>query len=101
MEGLLDTLVPDDVAEHLLAVVREALSNAARHSGASSVGVHVSVGEDVELSVVDDGRGLGDTTRRSGLANLAARAEQLGGTLEVTSARDKGTSVLWKVPLSE
>jgi len=99
MEGLLDTLVPDDVVEHLLAALRESLSNAVRHSGARSVDVRVSVADDVLLSVVDDGRGLGEDTRRSGLQNLASRAQQLGGRLEVDSAPGKGTAVAWTVPL--
>jgi signal transduction histidine kinase len=101
MEGLIDTLVNDDVAENLLAALREALSNAARHSGAGSVDVTVAVTEDVLLSVIDDGRGLGEGTRRSGLANLAARAEQLGGRLEVGSRDGRGTALSWRVPLPE
>jgi signal transduction histidine kinase len=99
MEGLLDTLVPEDVAEHLLAALREALSNAVRHSGAGSVDVRVAVEEEVVLSVVDDGKGLGDTDRRSGLGNLAVRAEQLGGRLQLDSASGRGTSLLWIVPI--
>jgi signal transduction histidine kinase len=100
MDGLLDTLVPGTVAEHLLAALREALSNAARHASASKVDVRVAVrDEDLILEVVDDGVGLGPTSRRSGLGNLTARAEHLGGGLELQSTPGAGTRVTWRVPL--
>ena len=101
MDGLVDTLVPDDVAEHLLAALREALSNAARHSRAGAVSVAVSVTDEVALSVVDDGVGLGTNDRRSGLANLAARAAQLGGRLDLGADDGRGTALIWRVPLPE
>src|SRR5262249_57135505 len=79
--GLMDEEVPGEVGEQLLVALREALSNAARHAGASSVDVTVDCGGDLALRVRDNGRGMGATTRRSGLANLAARAGELGGGL--------------------
>jgi signal transduction histidine kinase len=101
MDGLLDTLVPAVTSEHLLAALREALSNAARHASARSVEVAVSVRDDeLRLDVVDDGVGMGETARRSGLANLAARAAQLDGTLEIDSAPGAGTRISWRVPLA-
>ena len=51
------------------------------------------------LVVRDNGIGLRDVTRRSGLANLAERAEQLGGTLKVGAADGSGTELHWQVPL--
>jgi signal transduction histidine kinase len=100
MEGLLDTLVPQPVADQVLAALREALSNAARHAAAQSVEVLVLVRDDrLTLGVSDDGKGLGATTRRSGLANLEARATALGGELVVESEPGKGTSLRWSVPL--
>jgi signal transduction histidine kinase len=100
MDGLLDTLVPPAVSEHLLAALRESLSNAARHAQASSVEVLVTVRDDeVVLEVGDDGVGISDTARRSGLGNLAARAAQLGGRLDVESARGVGTRIVWRAPL--
>ena len=100
MDGLLDTLVPPQISEHLLVALREALSNSARHAGASSVEVVVAVGaKDVLLEVVDDGRGLREGGRRSGLTNLAARAAQLGGTLLLTTPASGGTRLVWRVPL--
>ncbi|NUS18100.1 MAG: GAF domain-containing protein [Streptomyces sp.] len=102
MSGLLDTLVPAAVAEHVLAVLREALSNTARHAAARSVEVGVEVsGGRVRLRVADDGCGVDPAvTRRSGLANARARAEELGGTFGLT-ARPSGTGTVleWAVPL--
>ena len=97
--GPLDEEVPGEVGEHLLSALREALSNAARHAGASSVDVTVDCGTDLVLLVRDNGTGLGGSTRRSGLANLAARARGLGGRLRVGRAEGGGTDLEWRVAL--
>lgn len=100
-DGPLDTLVPGDIAADLIAVVREALSNTARHARANAASVDVSATLDaVTARIDDDGRGIGDTTRRSGLANLRTRAEKHGGTLTIDSAPSRGTTLIWRVPLS-
>jgi signal transduction histidine kinase len=96
--GPLDEDVPGEVGEQMLGALREALSNAARHAGASSVDVTVDCGGDLVLRVRDNGRGLGQSTRRSGLANLAERARGLGGTLRVGPADGGGTDLEWRVP---
>ncbi|MDX6395898.1 MAG: hypothetical protein QOJ73_6961 [Streptosporangiaceae bacterium] len=96
--GPLDDQVPADVAEHLLGALREALSNAARHAAASRADVTVEVGSDLVLRVIDNGMGIGPGTRRSGLANLADRAEGLGGRLQVGAAEGGGTELDWRVP---
>ncbi|WP_182523692.1 GAF domain-containing sensor histidine kinase [Nocardioides dongkuii] len=98
-DGPVRTLVPTDVAPHLLAVLGEALSNASRHANPSAVDVHLSVGKDVSLTVSDDGRGLPEERRESGLRNLRQRAQALGGTCEVESAPGQGTTVRWSVPV--
>jgi signal transduction histidine kinase len=98
-EGRLDD-VPDDVSEHLLGALREALSNAARHSGASSVAVTVGAGADLSLTVRDNGSGMKDLARRSGLANLEQRAAKLGGTFLIGPAQGGGTELDWRVPLA-
>jgi signal transduction histidine kinase len=96
----LDDQVPAEVGDQALHALREALSNAARHADASRVDVRVQAGSDLVVMVSDDGVGLGDSTRRSGLANLAERAGQLGGTLQVGPAGDRGTELRWQVPLT-
>jgi signal transduction histidine kinase len=102
-EGAVDTLVPPDVAEHVVAVLSEALSNVARHASASRVDVRLTVADDVCLAVSDDGVGIAPDAQRSGLRNLARRADELGGSLGVGPAdRDAtpaGTSLVWQVPL--
>ena len=98
--GPLDDQVPADAGEHLLGALREALSNAARHAAASRVDVTVETGSDLVLRVTDNGTGIGDSTRRSGLANLAVRAEELGGRLQIGAARGGGTELEWRVPPS-
>ncbi|MBO0890994.1 MAG: GAF domain-containing protein [Acidothermales bacterium] len=97
--GLLDTNVPVDVSDDLLAVLREALANVARHARAASCTVRVEVDEDVVLEVTDDGVGLPESGRRSGLANLAERARRLGGSF-TTGAEGTGTSLRWQVPVT-
>jgi signal transduction histidine kinase len=99
LDGRLDDAVPEHVAEQLLGVLREALSNAARHSGASNVEVQVRAAADLSLRVRDDGSGLAGKTRRSGLANLEQRASNLGGTFRIDSAAGRGTVLAWRVPL--
>jgi len=98
MSGLLDDL-PRPVAEHLLSVLREALSNAARHANASKVEVMVEAGPELRLVVRDNGIGITGTGRRSGLDNMAERAERLGGTMRTVPAEGGGTMLEWRVPL--
>ncbi|MFF7646099.1 GAF domain-containing protein [Streptomyces canus] len=101
MTGLLDTDVPAGHAGHLLAVVRETLSNAARHAHATAVEVTAETdGARLRLRVSDNGRGIDPAvTRRSGLDNLRGRAADLGGSLTITSNEPTGTVVEWTVPL--
>jgi signal transduction histidine kinase len=98
--GPLDEAVPADAGEQMLSALREALSNAARHAAASRVDVTVAVGDELVLRVRDDGTGMGQVTRRSGLANLAERAADLGGELMISPAEDGGTQLGWRVPVS-
>jgi signal transduction histidine kinase len=99
LDGRLDDDVPDEVGEHLLSVLREALSNVARHSGASEAEVRVRAAADLSLTVRDNGSGIKDTGRRSGLANLEQRAANLGGSFRIESAAGAGTELDWCVPL--
>jgi len=96
--------ISPEVADQALAALREALSNAARHANASQVDVTVDTGSDGALTVqvTDDGTGIPDGGRRSGLRNLASRAEKLGGELRLEPADPgapmPGTRLEWRVP---
>ncbi|MGY1624769.1 GAF domain-containing protein [Geodermatophilus sp. SYSU D00965] len=98
MSGAVDSLVTGQLAADVEAVAREAVSNAARHSGAGHVTVTVDVGDEVVLEVVDDGRGIEPHAARSGLRNLEARARARGGGFSVGSLPDGGTRVRWWAP---
>jgi signal transduction histidine kinase len=102
-DGPVDTAVPDRVAEHLLASLREALSNVARHAQASATVVELAVADGtLTLEVSDDGRGgaSGPTAVGHGVRNMTERASALGGTCELGPATSgRGTMVRWVVPL--
>jgi signal transduction histidine kinase len=96
--GPLDT-IDDDAADDVVAVVREALTNVARHAQARRAEIEIAAaGEQLTVDILDDGRGLGDTQRRSGLANMQQRAERHGGELSVLE--HDGTHLCWAIPLS-
>ncbi len=103
--GLAAPISPE-LGEQVLAALREALSNAARHAGASQVDVTVDVDPDGILAaqVTDDGTGIPAEVHRSGLRNLARRAEKLGGELRLQPAHPgapaPGTRLEWRVPRS-
>jgi len=117
LSGPLNTAVPDQVRTHLLAVLREALSNVGRHARASTASVSVSVDGPasampdgpseppaVVLVVEDDGQGLAPTTdpavpAGNGLPNMRARADVLGGTCVLGPGSDGGTRLVWRVPV--
>ncbi|MFE7764137.1 GAF domain-containing protein [Streptomyces sp. NPDC057438] len=101
MTGLLDTAVPAGHADHLLAVLRETLSNAARHAHATGVEVTAETdGRRLHLRVADNGGGIDPAvTRRSGLDNLRRRATDLGGSFTLTPNEPTGTIAEWTVPL--
>jgi len=98
--GPVDTAVSRALGAQLLAVLREAVSNVARHALADSAAVDVVVaGDRLELRVADDGVGLPGEVSESGLRNARRRADDLGGTLEVTRVGERGTVLVWRVPL--
>ena len=99
LTGHLDGGVPGDIGEDMLHALREALSNAARHGKATGAEVNIEAGNELSLRVRDNGSGMTATSRRSGLANLAQRAEYYGGTLTVGPAEGGGTELCWRVPL--
>ncbi|MEU1160753.1 GAF domain-containing sensor histidine kinase, partial [Streptomyces sp. NPDC005921] len=101
MEGLLDTDVPKEVADHVVAVLAEALTNIARHARSHRAEVVLSTdGRDLLLTVRDDGVGIPPGGRRSGLRNMAERAAELGGSLEWDCPDGGGTTLVWRVPVA-
>ena len=100
--GPLDDGVPEAVAEHLIAVLTEGLSNAVRHSCAREVEVSVEVDHEmVKLLITDDGTGFTNPDRVSGLANMEHRATVLSGYCRVESTPGNGTSLTWTVPRTQ
>ncbi|MFF2009567.1 GAF domain-containing protein [Streptomyces sp. NPDC058195] len=102
MAGLIDTDVSAETAEQVIVVLGEALSNVARHARATAVDISLVVGEGtVELVVSDNGVGMPrHAASRSGLDNLARRAEKLGGAMSVGESAQGGTRLSWRVPLN-
>ncbi|MDR0945142.1 MAG: histidine kinase [Bifidobacteriaceae bacterium] len=125
LEDHLDQFVDPDLADDVVAVVREGLSNVARHAHAASVQVTVAVrgpeapaetqpedgpqrgrrfaGGQVRIEVRDDGVGISEqATRSSGLENLAGRARRHRGKLRIEPGADgRGTSMVWRAPLGQ
>ncbi len=100
--GPIDLLVPPEMVEDLIAVVREALSNVARHAQARSTAVTASVVDDVvTIEIIDDGIGVGTSKsdRRSGTKNLEERARAWGGTFELRPGETNGSVLTWTAPL--
>ena len=101
-DGAVDASVSGPVAESLLLVVREGLTNVVKHAVASSARVSVGVEREVvTLAIVDDGHGLlGGESGGFGIDNLRARAAVLGGTCRLGPRADgPGSELRWTVPL--
>ena len=101
-EGAVDALIIEPVADHLIAALRELLSNAMRHAKAKSLSVTVqALDGNLVLTVADDGIGIEEESRQSGLANLRRRAEELGGTFVIGRRSPSGTRAKWSVPVGQ
>jgi signal transduction histidine kinase len=101
VSGPVDSAVPDDIAPEILAVVREALTNVARHAEATTARVSIRAADgSVVLLIEDDGVGIDPGRARGGVVNMGERAHDLGGTFEVGPGEAGGTTVLWKVPIT-
>jgi signal transduction histidine kinase len=98
--GAIDNVVPENLAAQLLAVLREALSNVARHADAQAAMVEVEAGDGrLTLRVTDNGRGLPPERHESGLRNIRRRATEQGGNVHMLPEEPHGTRVEWVVPL--
>jgi signal transduction histidine kinase len=100
--GPVDAAVDDQIADHVMAVLREALANVARHAKAGSVDVNVNVTDGrLDLVVRDDGIGMGERSPAGrGLENMQARAVRLGGSVALDAIAAGGTDLHWSVPLA-
>ena len=103
-DGPVDSSVSDEIAEHLLITVREAVTNIGRHAQATQAMVHVSVdAERCQLIVTDNGLGMNSDKARGGglgMANMRQRAEKLRGSFDVESPLTGGTILRWQVPIN-
>lgn len=103
--GAVDAAVPDRTGDDMLAVLRELLSNLARHAHANWARIEISVGDVADrpslvLRVEDDGVGLPEQRRESGLRNVRRRANEHSGSARITRREPSGTSIEWQVPLT-
>ena len=102
-DGPVDTLTTDDITDSLIAVLREALSNIARHAHATAATVTVTAHDAMTLVVTDNGTGASSFEREGGhgVRNLHERARVLGGDASIGTVEPHGTRVQWSVPLPD
>jgi two-component system sensor histidine kinase DevS len=105
LDGPVESVLTPAIRSEMIASMREALGNVARHAEASWAGVRVAVeGDCVVLRVTDDGIGPPEEEDRlrggHGLYNLQRRAEQLGGECTLTPGRRSGAVLAWSVPFA-
>ena len=93
------SVVDAALADHAEAVVRDAVSNAVRHAGATTLAVTVKIEDDVCIEVVDNGRGVPGEITGDGLTSLHHRAQQAGGAFTIADAPGGGTVLRWSAPL--
>lgn len=101
LDGPIDTVADDVLCSHVVAVVREALSNVARHAHATRVEVRLAAtGDELVLEITDDGVGITDPDAiGDGLRNMRQRARELGGDATVDGPAGAGTAVRWTAPI--
>ena len=100
-DGPIDNSVDDTVAEHLFAVLREALSNVARHAEATAVNIEINARDErLELIVEDNGAaGFDAGPGGRGIENMRERASRLGGSMSIEPRDRQGTRLTWQVCL--
>jgi len=101
LDGPLDSVATADLVSDVTAVVREGLVNVARHASASQVvlSIHATTSR-LTVTISDDGVGVGEATRRSGIDNMRLRAENRNGSMVIAEVPDLGgTTLVWTVPI--
>jgi signal transduction histidine kinase len=101
-DGPVDSALGERAVAALVSTLREALSNVARHARGTRVDVEVIASADVCLRVIDDGVGppADGQPVGNGLRNMATRARELGGIMELRPGKDRGCVLEWRVPRS-
>jgi len=100
LDGAIDAL-PSHIVTELLPIIREVLSNVARHAHATSATIELNVTDRLCLRVQDNGIGIGrEPTKGNGIGNVTTRATNLGGSCHIRNAPDGGTVLEWLVPLN-
>ncbi|MGZ4509892.1 MAG: sensor histidine kinase [Mycobacterium sp.] len=95
------SVIGDDLAGHAESVILEAINNTVRHSGATQLTVAVTVDDELDVTITDDGRGIrADDQRHNGLASMVSRANQIGGDWRLTTPLGGGTEVNWTAPFA-
>ena len=92
-------MIEAELADHAEAVIQEAITNAVRHAGATTLTVNVKVDDNLIIEVIDNGAGMPASITESGLSNLRARAEDVGGTFLAENRSDGGFVLRWSAPL--
>jgi signal transduction histidine kinase len=102
LDGPLDSVATADLLRDVTAVVREGLINVARHASASAVALSLyATSGRLTVTISDDGDGMGDVGRRSGLDNMRERAESRNGSMVIAEVPDLGgTTLVWTVPIA-
>jgi signal transduction histidine kinase len=97
--GPVDVAMPADLADDVVACVREGLTNIAKHAHASRANVDITLtADDLTLTVTDNGVGITQTGRISGLANLRERAAKHGGSFDISTGLNGGATLTWTIP---
>jgi PAS domain S-box-containing protein len=102
VDGPLESAITPTIRIELMASLREALTNIARHAGATEAEIELHANDMVRMRVLDNGRGISDdldTSSGNGLRNLVERARLLGGGCSIQRRPDRGTLLEWWVPL--
>lgn len=98
-EGAVDSVVVGDQRDQLLTVLREGLTNIAKHADASAVDIYLTAASDIGLRLVDNGKGPGPKREGGqGLENMRQRANALHGRMSLTPGAENGSVLTWTIP---